>query len=138
MGFFSEEGESYAPGEARKELRRFLRPELLGRVDEIITFHPLDDRSMRAIAERELSRLRVRLEKHGVHAQFSPALTEELSRQGFHRSSGARELRRVLAEKLSDHLSDMLTGGELSSGVQLNCDFVDGEVTFSTRQETTV
>ncbi len=138
FGFCGEGGEAYSPSGAKQELRRFLRPELLGRVDEVITFSSLGSVPLRAIAERELSLLEGRLEKRGVHAHFTPALAEEVSRLGFHQRSGAREIRRVVASHVSDRISEMLLGGELSPGAEIDCDWAEGEPRFTIRQKTAV
>lgn len=132
------ENNSYVKSEAMTELRRFLRPELLNRVDEIITFTPLSNENICKIARVELKVLSDRLKKKGIAADFTPAAVSETARRGYHKQNGARQLRRVIAQNLSDKLSDMILCGQLSNGNCVECDFSDGEYRFHVKEKAAV
>ncbi len=134
LGFGAESSDGYKKSEGIAGLRRFLRPELLGRVDEIVSFGTLSDQEIAKVASRELEMLRERLERKGVSASFTEALVKETARRGYHKASGARELRRVIAAEIADPLSDKILHGELSQGDEIVCDFDGKEYRFQIGQ----
>lgn len=131
LGFGALSGEGYQKSDALRELRGFLRPELLNRVDEIVTFNPLEHDTVRTIAISLLDTLALKLQKKEVELAFTEALIDETARRGYRPQGGARELRRVIFHELSDRLSDMLLRGELAPGAKITCDFQGGEFCFS-------
>lgn len=138
LGFRSQPDGGYAAGEARSELRRFLRPELINRMDEVITFSPLSDTVIRSIAREELQKLEKRLQRKGIRAVFSDPLIAEIARRGFRQDSGARELRRVIAREISDPLSDRILRGELRADSEVLCDYTADGPIFQIRQAAAV
>jgi ATP-dependent Clp protease ATP-binding subunit ClpA len=113
----------FAPGAAPEaadaaleEARHFFRPELLGRVDEVLVFRPLG----RAEAERIVARLaqelqRSLLEKHGARLRLEPAALAFVAEQGWSPAFGARELRRVFERLVTAQLSSLALSGKLAS-----------------------
>ncbi len=66
-----------APGDVKKEqalkaLREFLRPEFLGRVDEIVVFNELTEENYAAIAALMLGELQEALRDKGIALRFAP------------------------------------------------------------------
>lgn len=55
-----------------EEAKKWFRPELVGRLDELIVFRPLSDESMSAIAEKMLCRLEVRAARSGYQLRHTP------------------------------------------------------------------
>ena len=100
---------------AREEARTYFRPELLGRLDEVIVFHPLTEENLCAIAEMMLGRLEQRAEQNGYHLSHTPALASALSRQA--RSPyGARELRHTIDRAVEQALADRIAAGTVQPG----------------------
>ena len=58
--------------QAVEEAKKWFRPELVGRLDELIVFRPLSDESMSAIAEKMLCRLEVRAARSGYQLRHTP------------------------------------------------------------------
>lgn len=126
LGFHPQQDGGYIPAEAMSELRRFLRPELINRLDEVITFSPLSETVIQSIVRRELQALAGRMRKKGIDATFSDPLIAELAKRGYRRDSGARSLRRVIQREVSDPLAERILGGELAAGSALSCDWQEG------------
>ena len=83
-------------------VREQLRPELVGRVGEIIVFGRLDYANQRAVCEMMIARELARLGALGHCIQMGPDAVEFLVRQGYHRSLGARPMRRTVERFLQD------------------------------------
>ena len=98
-----------------RALGEFLRPEFLGRVDEIITFRPLNQDDLEKIANLMLDEYRPGMQAHGVDLQVTPAalkaIVDETSTK-----FGARELRRTIRKEVEDPIAQALIEGRLGQG----------------------
>jgi ATP-dependent Clp protease ATP-binding subunit ClpC len=108
-----------------RELRRHFPPEFINRLDEVIVFDALDERSMLEVARLLLEETVVVLEKKNVKIEFSPEVAEWLFDQcGNDPQAGARPLRRLVKLWVEDAVADFLIqnrdaeGGELRMWVE--------------------
>jgi len=94
-----------------RELRRFVRPEFLGRLDRIAPFQPLPKAIVRQIAQRELKLLSHRpgLKYSDSTVEFTDAAIDLLSVAGYEPKYGARPLRRVIEQQVAVPLADALS-----------------------------
>ncbi len=92
----------------QEALERDFSPEMLGRIDEVITFGELERPSVDRIAQLHLTDLAQRLRRRGFTVAFTPAVARWVSQRGFSPASGAREIRRVLQREIEPALSDLL------------------------------
>ena len=94
-----------AKDKAVKALREFLRPEFLGRVDEIVAFSPLSDEDFKKIARLMLEELREPLMQKGIRLSYTDAVVDFVVTKADSRRSGARELRHVIRKYVEDALA---------------------------------
>lgn len=62
----------------RKALAQFLRPEFLGRVDEVIAFKPLTEQTLQGIAALMLDEYKPGMEAKGIAYSYTPAALKAL------------------------------------------------------------
>jgi ATP-dependent Clp protease ATP-binding subunit ClpC len=110
---------------AEAQAKKFFRPELLNRIDELVVFHRLAPAEVRRIAELMVAGVRDRLAGHGVTLTLSPAALDHLAAVGFDAELGARPLRRCIQTKLEDELAERLLLGEFVAGDQVVVDVLD-------------
>ena len=113
------------------ELKNVFRPEFLNRVDEIIVFKKLTQEETEEIARLMLNSLGERLKALGTELFVTDNAVQELAKEGFDESFGARPLRRTITTKIEDPLSEKLISGELSDKGKVVCDFAEGIFSFS-------
>lgn len=92
------------------EVRRYFRPEIFNRIDQVIPFYSLDANVIRFVVERELEQLRKRegLLHRNIEFQFSEDLYDYLGTQGYDPKYGARALQRTLHQQLTIPLAQLL------------------------------
>ena len=99
----------------RKALAQFLRPEFLGRVDEVIAFKPLTEQTLQGIAALMLDEYKPGLEARGLKLEYTPqalaAIVNETSTR-----FGARELRKTIRKTLEDPVAEAIVAGRLTGG----------------------
>ena len=107
------------------------RPEFINRVDEIVVFHPLDRRQIRAIASIQIEGLRARLADREMTLEITDQALDLLGNVGFDPVFGARPLKRAIQQKLENGLAQRILAGEFAPGQTIKVDAAAGELTFS-------
>ena len=100
-------------GACEKAAAKLFSPELLGRLDAVIPFKKLEEPELTRIAEQELSSLAERVRSLGCELSWQREAAALIAAQSVGKSSGAREVRRLITSKLETSLSRLLLGGEV-------------------------
>ena len=109
-------------------------PELVGRLDELIVFRPLEEQSLCSIAEKLLGQLEERAARSGYQlthtARVGPALAAKA-----HSPYGARELRRQVDRAVEQAFADQIASGSVSLGQHWTADCAeDGTIVVQETQ----
>ena len=92
-----------------KALEEFLRPEFIGRIDEIIVFNQLSLADYESIAALMLGELSPVLAEKGIDFTFDNSVCENLAKRAHENSvRGARDLRRLVRKDVEDKIAEML------------------------------
>src|SRR3982750_4096458 len=102
-----------------KELERYMRPEFIGRLDDVIVFRPLGRPQLEQIVEFELRKVTRRLTEHGLRVELTQEAKEFLIEKGTNADFGARPLRRAIEQNVEDPLSEDILRGAFK-GKDLN------------------
>lgn len=113
------------------ELRKFFRPELLNRIDDVVVFRPLTREGLGRIAQIQLKQLQGLIKDQQLSIEAEPAVLEKLVELGYDPGLGARPLKRVIARFIQDPLAEALLGGRYSAGqtIRIGLD-ASGELSF--------
>ena len=99
------------------------KPEVLGRIDGILTYSELSPDIIQSLVMRHLAALNKKLQDRNVQVEISADLAKKISQAGFDQRYGARPLANVFARLVTRPLSKLILQGDLSPGVlkaQLN------------------
>ena len=107
LGFGKTKQEASAE-KAMKALRDFLRPEFIGRVDEIVVFHDLSDEVMEKIADLMLAELVEPLRDKGVKLSWTADVPAALAAKASGGERGARDLRNAVRKNVEDRIATIL------------------------------
>ncbi len=113
---------------SRKALSQFLRPEFLGRVDEVITFKPLSEETLQGIAALMLDEYKPSMEAKGIAYSYTPAALAALVHKSQGGKFGARDLRRTIRKAVEDPAAEKIIDGTLASGSTLTVDAENDEI----------
>jgi len=111
-----------------RELQRFFRPEFLNRIDEIVIFHPLDERHIEQIVDIQLGRLRKLLGDRKLTLELTEQAKRHLAQVGYDPAFGARPLKRAIQHELQDPLSLAILEGRYREGDTVRVDARDGRL----------
>lgn len=96
---------------ARQALEEFLRPELIGRFDNIIVFKPLTRAIAGKIFDNISGELVTSVEKQGLKLVITSSVKRRIIDESFDERRGARAIRRAVQTKIGDPLSEVLLSG---------------------------
>ena len=129
LGFLrkGDDGSGEDPNNERieKALKATFRPEFLNRIDEIITFKPLEVEDVERIVDLQMREIQERVAESGLAIKLTDAARRWLAREGFDRSFGARPLRRALQKYIEGPLSTQMLRGEIKSGDTVLVDWTE-------------
>jgi ATP-dependent Clp protease ATP-binding subunit ClpB len=124
--FESEEGREALRDVLREELKNFLRPEFLNRIDDVVIFRPLDKKDLRGIVDIQLRRLEKLLTDRELKLELSEAAKMMLVDMGYEPVFGARPLKRAILKAVQDPLAEEILAGGYKNGATVKVD-VDGD-----------
>ncbi|MDB4937284.1 MAG: ATPase with chaperone, two ATP-binding domain [Labilithrix sp.] len=124
--FESEEGRDALRDVLREELKNFLRPEFLNRIDDVIIFRPLSKPDLRGIVDIQLRRLEKLVADRELKLELTEAAKMRLVDIGYEPAFGARPLKRAILKAVQDPLAEELLSGGYPNGATVRVD-VEGE-----------
>ena len=116
-----------------EELKKFFRPELLNRFDEIIVFRTLTGEHMLAIVGLQLRLVAKLLEEQNIGFGATPAAQEKIALIGYDPIYGARPLRRAIQREIENAVSSLLIEGKVKAGDTITVDFDGNAFLFNIR-----
>ena len=125
-------GKTVQSAALQRELRQVFRPEFLGRLDEIVTFHPLDEGELETVARKLLTAFAHRLSASGIDFLPSDQAIRCLVRQGkTEQRYGARPLRRLIRTQVENPAADLLLRQAVTAGGTLYLEEDEGQLVLS-------
>ena len=103
-------------GKVQQELRKYFRPELMNRIDELIIFNKLSEEHVEKIIDLQLKELQEKLRSKNISLKIEKEAKQKLAREGYDSEFGARPLRRLIQRELQDVLALKVLGGEYQGG----------------------
>jgi ATP-dependent Clp protease ATP-binding subunit ClpB len=99
-----------------KNLEADFKPEVLGRLDAMLSYKALDNTIMTNLIDKQLQLLNERLESKELSIQLDPKVYEELAKRGYDPRFGARPLQSVFTQIVTRPLSKKVLEGHLEKG----------------------
>lgn len=125
---FNKTDSDIAKDKAMKALREFLRPEFLGRIDEIVVFNPLTEENFAGIAGLMLDEMKSPLAEKHISLRYTDEALKAIAHKAYGQKLGARDIRRVIRNEVEDKIAELLIdkGEGAVSAVAISAD--NGEI----------
>ena len=127
MGFSSDQ-HSGAQTNTEKALAEFLRPEFINRVDEVITFHHLNETDFVKIADIMLGQLAGVLAERGFDLEWTQEAAALIAKQSYSQKYGARNMRRYIQKHVEDALAERIVSDYFNQYTKATVSVHDGEI----------
>ena len=106
-------------------IKRTFKPEFINRLSSVVVFNDMDDHMANLILDKKLRELDAKLAARGVSITLTAAARDLLLRQGFTPRYGAREMDRVITQRLKSLLTRHILFGDLAGGGHATIDVDD-------------
>jgi len=121
-------GQRVERGEAMlRQVKKTFKPEFINRLSATVVFHDMDHTMATLILRKKLGELQEKLTARNVKLTLSDAAFDELLKEGFTREYGAREMDRVIAQRLKPMLMREILFGSLKQGGEMVVNSISGE-----------
>jgi ATP-dependent Clp protease ATP-binding subunit ClpA len=127
LGFGKTKGDA-SRDRAMKALKEFLRPEFLGRVDEIVVFNDLDEDAFRQIAVLMLDEFKGPLQDKAITFTYTDEAIDFLAKKSVGGSRGARDLRNEIRRRVEDKIATKIIDSIDTPVTSITVDVEDDEI----------
>ena len=127
IGFASQDHSS----DGLEAIRRSFTPEFRNRLDAVIQFNSLDEKTIGFVVDKLVAQIEAQLMDKHVSLNVDDKARAWLALHGYDKSMGARPMSRLLQEHLKKKLADELLFGKLAQGGEVNISAKDDELTFA-------
>ena len=100
---------------AMKALRDFLRPEFLGRVDEVVVFSPLTEENYADIARLQLEDTVKALAENGTELVIDDSAYRYIAKKSHGGKYGGRDILHVIRDEVDDRIAELIISAGESS-----------------------
>jgi ATP-dependent Clp protease ATP-binding subunit ClpA len=114
----------------KEEIEKVFSPEFRNRLDAIVYFSPLSQKTVSKVAEKFLKELEGMLKLKNTTIQLTPAAQEYICMKGYDEASGARIMDRLINEKIKKIIANEILFGKLTKGGKVIVDYADNELHF--------
>jgi len=115
----------------KKSLKQKFSPEFLNRIDDIIVFNKLQDKSLKKIITIELNKLSKRLIESDYKIKFDRSVSQEVLNRNSEEEYGARPIKRIIQNLCEDFISDKILEGEITENSDFILKIKDGNMELS-------
>ncbi|MDD6762506.1 MAG: ATP-dependent Clp protease ATP-binding subunit [Clostridiales bacterium] len=111
-----------------KSLKQFFKPEFLNRIDDIVTFRPLEKPELKQIIDLMLNDIREKLEEKKAGFTITDEAKDIILEKGYDAQYGARPLKRAIQSLIEDKLAQLSLTGQIAEDSVVVCDAENGEI----------
>ncbi|MDL2232308.1 ATP-dependent Clp protease ATP-binding subunit [Ruminococcaceae bacterium OttesenSCG-928-L11] len=129
---FNKQTQQIEKDKAMKALNEFLRPEFIGRVDEVVVFRALDQTDYEKIANLMLTELVAPLGEKDIEISWDDSALAWIAAEAHGNKSGARDLRRVIRKNVEDRICNMLVDHPERVPTSINVTCLEGGLSLLT------
>ena len=122
-----------ASAEVHKLLRATFRPELLNRIDEIVTFQPLSKAQVKQIVDLLLNNVTKRLSDKQLKLSVTDKAKDFIVDSGYDVSFGARPLKRFIQRNVETAIAKTILSDNVKPNSTVVVDVKDGAITVNLR-----
>jgi ATP-dependent Clp protease ATP-binding subunit ClpA len=115
-------------GSINAAIEKYFSPEFRNRLDKIVIFNGLDESIVLRIVKKNIKEFQKQLEEKKIKLEITKKCYKWLSKKGYSRLFGARQVSRLIQDKIKSFFVDEVLYGKLSKGGITIADVKDDDV----------
>lgn len=125
---FAKDTSTQSKEKVLKALSDFLRPEFIGRVDEIVVFNPLSEENYVKIAEILLNEMVDPLKDKGIKLSYTDEVPVLIAKNAYKGIRGARDVKNEIRRKIEDKIATIIIDSADTPVSEVLVSVEDGEI----------
>ena len=117
-------------------MKKYVQPEFLNRIDDVIVVNSLGKEEVKEIVKIEVAKFTSRLKGLKINVTCQDSVVEHIAEVGFDETYGARPIKRAIQEKIEDVISEKYLSGDIVEGKNYYLTYKDEEIKISTKKGT--
>ena len=113
-----------------RQLREYISPEFVNRIDDIILFRPLTMDVIVEIARLQMKSLCKKMAARGIQIRFDETVVRKIAEIGYVPEFGARPIKRAMDEHIINKLTMLFLTGDVQQNAPIKISVLNGELTF--------
>ncbi len=130
IGFGKDKGEA-TKEKVMKALSDFLRPEFIGRVDEVAVFNSLTVEDYKKISDLLLNELKTSLKEKAIDLKWTDEVNVYLAEKSEGGTRGARDLRNLIRKEIEDSIANIIIDNADSPVSAIAVEVKEGKIVLS-------
>jgi ATP-dependent Clp protease ATP-binding subunit ClpA len=126
MGFTNNKG-----GQTNSALKDFFSPEFRNRLSAVIEFNHLSFDIILKIVSTEIDKVNEQIAGKNITIELDREAIEYIAKEGYNQTYGAREIARVIDEKIKEPLTDEILFGKLKNGGSVKIGYREERLNFA-------
>ena len=117
--------------EVMDQLKLFMRPEFLNRIDDIIMFRPLNESQIAEVVRMQFNQVKKMLAENDIDISITDEAVDLIARQSYDPQYGARPVKRMMQREMLNELSRMILADQVDKTKPILVTVADGHLRFN-------
>ena len=105
------------------EIKNYMKPEFINRIDEIIIFNALDEEAIEEILTKIIKGIEDRLSNMNIHIMLTDSAKNHLVKDSYDINFGARPLKRKVSRVIETMLAKMIINNQIGDNDNITIDY---------------
>lgn len=119
----------------KSELLKYLKPEFINRIDEIIAFDALNTDVISEIIQLELEDFKKRLKENNFQIEFDRSIIDWIIQSGYERNFGARPIKRFIKKQIENFVAQKIVAKEIENDKKHTLFFKENKVCLEKQED---
>lgn len=116
--------------EVMEQLKQFMRPEFLNRVDDVIMFRPLSENQIADVVRMQFAQVQKMLKDNDIEINISEEAVKWIAHLSYDPQYGARPVKRMMQRELLNELSKMVLADKVDKTKPITIKIKDDKMVF--------
>ena len=113
-----------------EQLKQFMRPEFLNRVDDVIMFRPLSEDQIADVVRMQFAQVQKMLKDNDIEINISEEAVKWIAHLSYDPQYGARPVKRMMQRELLNELSKMVLADKVDKTKPITIKIKDDKMVF--------
>jgi len=116
--------------QVQNEMKKYIRPEFLNRIDDVVVFSPLTEEEIAKIIDISMVGIQAKLLDRDIKLTLTENTKKFIAKQAYTPAYGARPVKRYLQKNIETELATRIIKGEIKDGDDVIIDIKDNQLKF--------